>query len=159
MADSARPERLLSDQWRPAARYRPADSDLLGRSLAGGTRILAVEEDEQGEVWHTTPKPLLAGTVVRGYVDKSRRRDHMQQHSGQHLLSAVLYKQLGCMTVSFHLGEMSSTIDVAREAIAAEELERVEDTVNEIIGENRPVSIRTVSREEAEMLFAAGFAA
>jgi len=118
--------------------------------------ILEVEEDELGEVWHTTPKPLLAGTAVRGYVDWSRRRDHMQQHSGQHLLSAVVYRQLGAATVSFHLGEMTSTIDLAREAISPEELERVEDAVNEIIAEDRAVTMRTIPRSEAEMLLAAG---
>jgi alanyl-tRNA synthetase len=80
----------------------------------------------------------------------------MQQHSGQHLLSAVVYRQLGAATVSFHLGEMSSTIDVAREAISPEQLERVEDAVNEIIAEDRAITMRTVPREEAQMLFAAG---
>jgi alanyl-tRNA synthetase len=80
----------------------------------------------------------------------------MQQHSGQHLLSAVVYRQLGAATVSFHLGEMTSTIDLAREAISHEELDRVEDAVNEIIAENRAVTMRTIAREEAEMLLAAG---
>jgi alanyl-tRNA synthetase len=93
---------------------------------------------------------------VRGYVDWSRRRDHMQQHSGQHLLSAVVYRQLGAATISFHLGEMTSTIDLAREAISSEELERVEDAVNEIIAENRALTMRTIPRSEAEMLLAAG---
>jgi alanyl-tRNA synthetase len=80
----------------------------------------------------------------------------MQQHSGQHLLSAVFYRQLGAATVSFHLGEMSSTIDLARETIAPEELERVQDAVNEIIAEDRPVTMQTIPRAEAEMLLAAG---
>jgi alanyl-tRNA synthetase len=93
---------------------------------------------------------------VRGYVDWGRRRDHMQQHSGQHLLSAVVFRQLGAATISFHLGEMTSTIDVARESISPEQLERVEDAVNEIIADNRSITIRTVPREEAQMLFAAG---
>ncbi len=144
----------------PTSGGQPHDTGLLTATSSGGALleapILAVEEDEHGEVWHTTPKPLLAGTAVRGYVDWSRRRDHMQQHSGQHLLSAVLYRQLGAATVSFHLGEMTSTIDLAREAISAEELERVEDAVNEIIAENRPVTMRTIPRHEAEMLLAAG---
>lgn len=123
----------------PTSGGQPHDTGILAATSAGGAvleaPILAVEEDEQGEVWHTTPKPLLAGTAVRGYIDWSRRRDHMQQHSGQHLLSAVIYRQLGATTVSFHLGEMTSTIDLAREAISSEELERVEDAVNEIIAE------------------------
>ena len=144
----------------PTSGGQPHDTGVLTATSSGGALleapILAVEEDDQGEVWHTTPKPLLAGTLVRGYVDWSRRRDHMQQHSGQHLLSAVVYRQLGAATVSFHLGEMTSTIDLAREAISAEELERVEDAVNEIIAENRAVTMRTIPRVEAEMLLAAG---
>jgi alanyl-tRNA synthetase len=144
----------------PTSGGQPHDTGLLTATSSGGALleapILAVEEDEQGEVWHTTPKPLSAGTAVRGYVDWSRRRDHMQQHSGQHLLSAILHRQLGAATVSFHLGEMTSTIDLAREGITQEELERVEDAVNEIIAEDRPITMRTIPRREAEMLLAAG---
>jgi alanyl-tRNA synthetase len=144
----------------PTSGGQPHDTGVLTATSSGGALleapILAVEEDDQGEVWHTTPKPLLAGTLVRGYVDWSRRRDHMQQHTGQHLLSAVVYRQLGAATISFHLGEMTSTIDLAREAISPEELERVEDAVNEIIAENRPVTMRIIPRVEAEMLLAAG---
>jgi alanyl-tRNA synthetase len=144
----------------PTSGGQPHDTGVLTATSSSGALleapILAVEEDDQGEVWHTTPKPLLAGTPVRGYVDWSRRRDHMQQHSGQHLLSAVVYRQLGAATVSFHLGEMTSTIDLAREAVSPDELERVEDAVNEIIAENRPVTMRTIPRVEAEMLLAAG---
>ena len=144
----------------PTSGGQPHDTGMLTATSSGGAvleaPILAVEEDDQGEVWHTTPKPLLAGTAVRGYVDWSRRRDHMQQHSGQHLLSAVLYRQLGAPTVSFHLGEMTSTIDLAREGISLAELEHVEDAVNEIIAEDRAVTMRTISRDEAEMLLAAG---
>jgi alanyl-tRNA synthetase len=144
----------------PTSGGQPHDTGLLTATSSGGALleapILAVEEDEQGEVWHTTPKPLLAGTAVRGFVDWSRRRDHMQQHSGQHLLSAVVYRQLGAATVSFHLGEMTSAIDLAREAITQQELERVEDAVNDIIAEDRAVTMRTIPRMEAEMLLAAG---
>src|SRR6201992_389664 len=144
----------------PTSGGQPHDTGLLTATSTGGALlqapILAVEEDEHGEVWHTTPKPLLAGTPVRGFIDWSRRRDHMQQHSGQHLLSAVVYRQLGAATVSFHLGEMTSTIDLARETISPEALERVEGDVNEIIAENRAVTIRTIPRVEAEMLLAAG---
>jgi alanyl-tRNA synthetase len=144
----------------PTSGGQPHDTGILMATSSGGALleapILAVEEDEQGEVWHTTPKPLSAGTAVRGYVDWSRRRDHMQQHSGQHLLSAVVHRQLGAATVSFHLGEASSTIDLAREAISPQELERLEDAVNEIIAEDRAITMRTIPRMEAEMLLAAG---
>ncbi len=144
----------------PTSGGQPHDTGMLTAISLGGALlevpILAVEEDEQGEVWHTTPKPLSAGTAVRGYIDWIRRRDHMQQHSGQHLLSAVVYRQLGAATVSFHLGETTSTIDVAHENVSPEQLERVEDAVNEIIAENRVITMRTVPREEAQMLFTAG---
>ena len=144
----------------PTSGGQPHDTGMLIATSPGGALleapVLAVEEDEQGEVWHTTPKPLLAGTVVRGHVDWSRRRDHMQQHTGQHLLSAIFYRQLGAATVSFHLGEMSSTIDLACETVAPEDLERVQDAVNEIIAEDRPVTMQTIPRSEAEMLLAAG---
>ena len=144
----------------PTSGGQPHDTGVLTAISTGGARlevpVVAVEEDEQGEVWHTTPKPLSAGTAVRGFIDSGRRRDHMQQHSGQHLLSAVMYRQLGAVTASFHLGEATSTIDLAREAITEEELERVEDNVNELIAENRPVTVRTIPRHEAEMLLAAG---
>src|SRR6202046_3990115 len=144
----------------PTSGGQPHDTGVLTATSSGGALleapILAVEEDDQGEVWHTTPKPLLAGTLVRGYVDWSRRRDHMQQHSGQHLLSAVVYCQLGAATVSFHLGAMTSTIYLAREALSQEESERVEYAVNEIIADDRAVTMRTIPRQEAEMLLAAG---
>jgi alanyl-tRNA synthetase len=144
----------------PTSGGQPHDTGMLTATSSGGAvleaPVLAVEEDEQGEVWHTTPKPLLAGTAVRGHIDWSRRFDHMQQHSGQHLLSAVMHRQLGAATLSFHLGETASSIDVGREAISREELERVEDSVNEIIAENRAVSIRTIPSEEAKLLLATG---
>jgi alanyl-tRNA synthetase len=144
----------------PTSGGQPHDTGLLTATSSSGARleapILAVEEDEQGEVWHTTPKPLLAGTAVRGLIDWSRRRDHMQQHSGQHLLSAVLYRELGAATVSFHLGELSSTIDLACEAMSPERLHRIEDLVNGIIAQDLAVSVRVASRAEAEMLLAAG---
>jgi alanyl-tRNA synthetase len=144
----------------PTSGGQPYDTGMLTATSSGGAvleaPVLTVEEDERGEVWHTTPKPLLAGTAVRGYIDWSRRLDHMQQHSGQHLLSAVMHRRLGAATLSFHLGETTSSIDVAREAISREELEGVENSVNEIIAENRAVSIRTIPSAEAKLLLAAG---
>jgi alanyl-tRNA synthetase len=144
----------------PTSGGQPHDTGMLTATSSGGAvleaPVLTVEEDEQGEVWHTTAKPLLAGTAVRGLIDWGRRLDHMQQHSGQHLLSAVMHRRLGAATLSFHLGEMTSSIDVAVEAISREDLEGVEDSVNEIIAENREVSIRTIPSAEAKLLLAAG---
>ena len=80
----------------------------------------------------------------------------MQQHTGQHLLSAVFLRELQAPTVSFHLGETISTIDLAGGPLAHHSLERVERIANEIIGEDRPVTSRYVSRSEAEAMLAAG---
>ena len=74
----------------PTGGGQPHDTGMLTGHRAqwsdAARAILAVEEDETGEIWHTTPKPLLAGTAVQGEIDRGRRHDHMQQHSGQHLL-------------------------------------------------------------------------
>ena len=106
-------------------------------------------------MWHFTEKPLAAGTGIEATIDWTRRLDHMQQHSGQHLLSAVFAKELGATTVSFHLGEESSTIDLVTDVVTSASLERVEKKVNELIAEGRKISASTVSRDEAEALLAA----
>ncbi|HLY43777.1 MAG TPA: DHHA1 domain-containing protein [Terracidiphilus sp.] len=115
-----------------------------------------VEEDEAGAVWHFVSKPLDVGAQIEGLIDWERRFDHMQQHTGQHLLSAVFLKELGAPTVSFHLGESSSTIDVTSAALAHHSVERVERIANEIIGEDRSVTIRYAERDEAESMLASG---
>jgi alanyl-tRNA synthetase len=144
----------------PTSGGQPHDVGVLAATSRSGAvlevPVIAVEEDEQGEIWHQTLKPLLAGTEVRGEIDWPRRLDHMQQHSGQHLLSAVFVRELQAPTVSFHLGETSSTVDLAVDALAHHSLERVERIANELIAENRAVTVRTVDRAEADALLAAG---
>jgi alanyl-tRNA synthetase len=115
-----------------------------------------VEEDEQGAVWHYVRKPLAAGILVQGQIDWERRFDHMQQHTGQHLLSAVFWRELQAPTISFHLGDSTSTIDLASGPPAHQSLERVERIANEIIGEDRQVTTRDMLRGEAEVMLAAG---
>ncbi len=147
----------------PTSGGQPCDTGLLTATSRNGAilevPIEGVEEDESqdgGRVWHITSKPLQLGTSVEGTIDWPRRLDHIQQHSGQHLLSAILLRELDALTVSFHLGESVSTIDLSTAVIAHHSLERVERIANEIIAEDRPVSIRTVERSEAEKLLAAG---
>ena len=144
----------------PSSGGQPYDTGSLRATAPSGATldapVLAVEEDETGEIWHNTSKPLLEGTPVHGEIDWGRRRDHMQQHSGQHLLSAVFYRETGAPTISFHLGPTASTIDLAIDALSPEAFERVENAVNERIAEDRPVRVRTVSRSEAGMLLASG---
>lgn len=146
----------------PTGGGQPCDAGALTAISPGGARlevpVLEVEEDECGEIWHTTRKPLLAGTVVQGRIDWSRRLDHMQQHSGQHLLSAIFRRDLAAPTLSFHLGDAASTVDLGidRRGISGEQLRAVEVEANRVIAENRPVSARTVPRSEAELLLASG---
>jgi alanyl-tRNA synthetase len=139
----------------PTSGGQPFDTGLL-RTEASEIRVEQVEEDEQGAVWHFVREPVPTGTHVEGQIDWERRFDHMQQHTGQHLLSAVFQRELKAATVSFHLGEKTSTIDLTGGPLAHHSLERVERIVNEIIGEDRPVTTLYVSRDEAEAMLAAG---
>lgn len=144
----------------PTSGGQPFDTGVLRASSRSGAvleiPVLEVEEDEGGRIWHATQKPISSATQVEGIIDWQRRRDHMQQHSGQHLLSAVFARGLNAHTVSFHLGEETSTIDLDTSTLAHSSLEHVERIANEIIAENRPVRVLTVSREEAEKLLAQG---
>ncbi|HUB20239.1 MAG TPA: DHHA1 domain-containing protein [Acidobacteriaceae bacterium] len=144
----------------PASGGQPFDTGLLRAISPGGASmdvpIDSVEEDDHGQVWHFVRKPLAVGARVEGHVDWRRRFDHMQQHTGQHLLSAVFLRELNAPTVSFHLGETVSTIDLAGGPFAAHSPERIERLCNEIVAEDRPVAIRLVSRAEAESMLAAG---
>ena len=144
----------------PTSGGQPHDIGTLSATANSGARLEApvidVDEDEQGEVWHLTAKPVLAGTTVEGRVDWARRFDHMQQHSGQHLLSALFDRELQARTVSFHLGDAVSTIDLATGPLDPAQLARIERLANDVIAEARPMSQHTVSMEEAERLLAAG---
>ena len=150
----------ISSAFYPTSGGQPHDLGQLVATARSGAELTAeivgVEEDEHGEVWHHTAKPLGPGTTVRGIIDRERRLDHIQQHSGQHLLSAAFIHVCGAPTVSFHLGEMVSTIDLAMDNIADRTLQQVEELANRIIAEDRPVTVSTVSRAQAETWLAAG---
>lgn len=144
----------------PTSGGQPFDTGFLRAVSRGGAPleipVESVEEDDQGQVWHFLRKPLSTGTQIEGRIDWQRRFDHMQQHTGQHLLSAVFLRELNAPTVSFHLGETTSTIDLTSGPIAHHSLERIERLANEIIAEDHPVTVRFASRAEAESLLAAG---
>jgi alanyl-tRNA synthetase len=112
--------------------------------------IAVVDVADEGErVAHILADPLtgtLAGNRVSGAVDWNRRFDHMQQHTGQHLLSAVLHQLCGHATISVHFGSESSTLDLDAPAIDHARLVEAESRANRLVAENRPVE---VSFEEA----------
>jgi alanyl-tRNA synthetase len=119
----------------------------------GSAHVLAVIE-EGGEVLHVLDAPIDEGRV-HGRVDGQRRRDHMQQHHGQHLLSRALVEVASARTLSFHLGSEDVIVDLDRH-VSEDELRRAEARANEIVWEARPVSVREVPRKEAESLLASG---
>ena len=144
----------------PVGGGQPSDTGtLMATAKSGATLEVAVEraeDDEAGEVWHYVRKPLPEGTEIVGRVDADRRMDHAQQHTGQHLLSAMFLKELGAATVSFHLGADSVTIDLAVEKITEEELRLVEAAANRVIYQDRAMRPAWVSREDAEAMLARG---
>jgi alanyl-tRNA synthetase len=118
-------------------------------------RVTEVADAEDGRIVHYLEAPAklpLAGAAVHGSIDLERRRDHMQQHSGQHVLSAAFVELYQMSTVSFHMGEDYCSIDLATPSVSSRQIEGAEKRANQIIFENRPVRIRYVSRAEAEKL-------
>jgi alanyl-tRNA synthetase len=127
-------------------------------TITAGTLTLKVTEvadAENGHVVHyleAPPKDLKPGARVHGKINATRRRDHMQQHSGQHVLSAAFVRLYNLPTVSFHMADDYCSIDLDAPALTKEQIESAERLANEIILENRSVSVRFVTREEAGKL-------
>jgi alanyl-tRNA synthetase len=123
----------------PSSGGQPFDTGSLG-----GVPVVDVV-DEEDRIAHRLAAPAPAevaiGATVDAAVDWSRRFDHMQQHSGQHLLSAVFEELYHLKTVSFHLGTDSSTIDLEGVAIDARVLSAVERRANDLVYENRPLHV------------------
>jgi alanyl-tRNA synthetase len=118
-------------------------------------RVSEVADTEDGHIVHYLEAPLKdlrPGSRVHGEIDASRRRDHMQQHSAQHVLSAAFVRRLNMPTVSFHMADDYCSIDLDTAALTKEHVESAERLANEIIIENRPVDIRFVSRDEGAQL-------
>lgn len=114
--------------------------------------ITEVADEEDGRIMHFAGEPLPAGTPVHGAIDPARRGDHIQQHSGQHVLSAAFIQLFNMPTVSFHMGEESCTIDLETSGLSAAQAQKAELLANEVIAEDRPVQIRFVPLEEARQL-------
>jgi alanyl-tRNA synthetase len=115
-----------------------------------GIKVIDVFE-EDGEVYHRLPA-LPNYSTVNCQIDWHRRLDHTQQHSGQHLLSAVCIELFDAHTVSFHLGKETVTIDLNISHLSAQQLKAIEERVNELIYRNVPVKTYFVSKEEARNL-------
>lgn len=141
----------------PSSGGQPFDTGTLG-----GAAVIDVIDREDGTIAHVVSGALKVGDVVSGEIDWARRFDHMQQHTGQHVLSAAFDRLFSVRTESFHMGQnhpttqsprgggpgVPSTIDLAREVTPAE-IARAEDDANRIVWEDRPVTIRFATAEEA----------
>lgn len=135
----------------PTSGGQPAD-----RGLLDGIPVLDVVVREDNAVIHVLQDPAdfqkPPGSRVEGTLDWARRFDHMQQHTGQHILSAAFEKLLDADTVGFHLGAEVSTIDINVARLDPAALAQVEESANQVIWENRPVRARFVGPDELRTL-------
>ena len=129
----------------PEGGGQPADHGTLG-----GAAVTDVHEKD-GVIFHTCGAPVEIGTEVEGSIDWPRRFDHMQQHSGEHILSGLLCALYDCNNVGFHLGADTVTIDYNRE-LTWEQVLEAERRANETIWADTPVEITFPSPEALEQL-------
>jgi len=155
-AFDARVERAVDFEGRPAvlldrtAFYPTSGGQPHDVGVLDGASVVDVV-DVEGDVVHVLSSPLTEGAAVRGEIDWTRRFDHMQQHTGQHILSAALVRMCNAPTVSFHLGSDTSTIDLSA-MVGPVDLERAVDEANRIVWDDLEVVVRFASEEEARAL-------
>lgn len=143
-ADSeGRPYVVLSNTaFYPTGGGQPHDTGTLD-----GIRVIDVEEVD-GEIYHFLEEELQSNKDVEGAIDWERRLDHMQQHTGQHILTAAFVQLFGFQTISFYLGKELVSIDLDVENVTMEQLAAVEKLANDIILENRPIETKWVTEDE-----------
>ena len=130
----------------PTSGGQPFDLGVLGDAV-----VHDVIERDDGLVVHIVDRAATVGATVHGEIDWPRRFDHMQQHTGQHVLSAAFDRLLDARTESFHLGASSATIDLNRE-VSPQQIQMVVEESNRIVWEDRPVIVRFASAEEARAM-------
>jgi len=133
--------RLDRTAFYPTSGGQPHDTGRLGDA-----RVLDVL-DEEDEIIHVVDKPIAIGSV-KGIIDWDRRFDHMQQHTGQHVLSAVFHSRFALPTVSFHLGSHVCTIDVRGREPTQEILGSAMATANDVVYADRAINVKYGSAEE-----------
>ncbi len=158
VADTPRPAVILDrTAFYPTSGGQVFDTGWITSNSDAKFRVTEVADMEDGKVVHYLEAPLhdsqkdllKPGTRVRGQIDAARRRDHMQQHSGQHVLSAAFIRLYNMPTVSFHMADDYCSIDLDTLTLTKDQIESAERLANETILENRAVDIRFVTREEA----------
>ncbi len=117
-----------------------------------GVKVVDVVEEGERVLHFLDGKGPEVGATVEGKIDWKRRFEHMQQHTGQHILSQTFFRLLGCHTESFHLGAEISTIDLSREELTTEEIYQAEDLANQVVFENRPIDVHFIDSKEQDQL-------
>jgi alanyl-tRNA synthetase len=145
-SDDGRTVYLDRTLFYPTSGGQPFDAG----SIAGVAVVEVVDEEER--IAHRLAAPLPADREVAGEIDWARRFDHMQQHSGQHLLSAVFEELFGLHTVSFHLGAESATIDLEGGPVEARTVVEAERRANQVVAENRAMDVRFEDASTAQGL-------
>jgi alanyl-tRNA synthetase len=135
----------------PTSGGQPFDTGTLSFNTQR-VRVVDVHDDgDDGAIWHVLAEPaaIKVGESVTGEIDAARRLDHRQQHTGQHLLSAMLWQHCQAATVSFHMGDETCTIDVDNDTLTDEQIAEAREEANRIIAANLPLSIDYCSAEAA----------
>ncbi len=149
--ETERGQEVLLDRtaFYPTGGGQPNDTGNLGAAA-----VIDVYEDEAGQIFHVVgERGLFApGDTVTGEIYRARRQDHLQQHSGQHILSQAFVQCCGAETRSFHLGAETSTIDIELDNPTAEHMRAAEEIANQIVFEDRAMRIHIVGEEEASRL-------
>lgn len=133
---------LAHTYFYPESGGQPAD-----RGTLGGAIVIDVQADSEGLVWHVLENGAPDAGDVAGAIDWARRFDLMQQHTGQHVLSAAFEHVLDAATVSSRLGEDRCTVDIAIDAADWKAVARVEEATNRVLWEDRPVERHWVDAE------------
>ncbi|MEP6922403.1 MAG: DHHA1 domain-containing protein [bacterium] len=129
----------------PTGGGQPSDTGTLD-----GVRVVECIDDAQSGVWHVVQgRAPEVGSRVKGRVDWSRRLDHMQQHTGQHILSQAFISLFNAPTRGFRVLEQSCEIDVELNNPSAEVIERAVELANNVIWEDRTITIKQVTSEQA----------
>jgi len=124
--------------------YPEGGGQLGDRGTLGGVRVVDVQVTDEGRIWHLLEGPGAPAGEVDAELDWARRFDHMQQHTGQHILSAAFERLADAPTLSSTLGEEHSVIEVALGGADWRLVERVEEAANRIVWEDRPVECHWV---------------
>lgn len=130
----------------PDSGGQPCDTGILA-----GARVLEVAENDAGNIVHLLDHPVVGGQVS-GRIDWKRRFDHMQQHSAQHILSQAFLVSAQARTLSFHLGQEASTIDIELEEATEAHVVQAEALATEVVFQNRPVRILATDQDGLKSL-------